>query len=104
MDEARLGEVEHDLLSWNILERTSAGELSPTRRFRAAMARAAMVLQQEEKGGARPGGHPILNTVTAALSDYPLPAGAVVEREHVAFVTTIEVASLPPAVREMLGV
>jgi hypothetical protein len=99
-----LGVVEQDLLSWGILERGREGGLSPTRRFRAAMARAAMLLQEEEKAGARPSGHPVLNAVTTALGSYPLPAGAAVERAHIAFVTTIEVESLPPAVRQMLGI
>lgn len=101
MDEARWDRVRADLVDWGILEPDRA---EVTRRFRGAIMRATIELQQEEKEGRRPAGHPVQNAVEGAFSHYPLPPGAVATSDHRAFVVALQVDALPPAVRQFLGV
>ena len=101
MDAAHLHGIERDLVAWGVLE--DEGAVQATRRFRAAMMRAAAALQANEKSPGQPSGHPVENVVRLALSDWTLPAGAILTSTHVAFVVALEIESLPPAVRELLG-
>ena len=98
MDEAKLRAAEEDLVAWGLLEPGPAGP-ALSRRFRGALARAAMALQAEA-----PGGHPVARAIERALADAPLPEGARPEEAHRALLVAVEVASLPPAVRDALGV
>jgi hypothetical protein len=101
MDESRLAQIQRDLVEWGIME---PARIEVTKRFRGAIMRATIGLQQEEQAGRRPAGHPVRNAVDGAFAAYPLPPGAVATDDHRAFVTAVEVAALPDAVRQMLGV
>lgn len=101
MDEAAIREVEEDLVDWGIVERAPALQL--TRRFRGALMRAFSRLQEEEQAGRRVEEDPIARAMEEALRDVPLPPGAVTDDAHRAFLVALHVASLPPAVRQLLG-
>lgn len=101
MDVDAIRAIEADLVAWGLLERDEA--LRPTRRFRGALARAAMELQEAEKAGRAPPGNPVENVVASALRDFPLPEGAVAGDRHRAFLVAVQVASLPEAARGLLG-
>lgn len=97
-------DVETDLVDWGILEPATAEVPVFTRRFRGALARAAARLQIEERGGARREGNPIANMIDEALTEFPLPPSAVLSEAHRILLVDIELRSLPPAVRSLLGV
>ena len=102
MDEAALARIEGELVEWGVLER--APELQITRRFRGALMRAAARLQAEEQAAGRPPAeNPVARAVEVAFSDYPFPPGVIAGDAHRRFLVAVEVASLPPAVRQMLG-
>jgi hypothetical protein len=102
VDEAALARVEGDLIGWGLLER--APSLQLTRRFRGALMRAAAKLQaQEQASGQPPAENPVARAVEVALEEYPLPPGAVASDAHRRFLVAVEIASLPPAVRGLLG-
>lgn len=101
MDDALIARIQGDLIDWGILERE---RVEVTRRFRGAIMRAAIELQEQEKSGRRPEGHAVRRAVELALRSYPLPPGAVATPDHESFVIATEVASLPEAVRNFLGV
>lgn len=100
MEETALLQAQEDLLSWGVLEASPV--LAPTRRFRAALARAAAELRVLEQAGTLPPGHPMERAVALALETYPLPPDAQVQREHRMLVVAVELASLPEAVRSFL--
>lgn len=100
MDETLVRAAQDDLRDWGIVE--EGPPLQPTRRFRAAMMRAAASLQAEEKEGKKRAGHPIEVTVIEALRQHPLPPGAQLRREHELFVVALQLASLPDAVLALL--
>lgn len=96
-------QAEQDLLSWGVLERRPHAVL--TRRFRAAIARAASELAQEElRTGERSASvaDPISVAVDRAFMHFPLPAGSRVRAEHRLFALGLEIASLPPAALELI--
>jgi hypothetical protein len=102
MNEPRWRTIEDDLVEWGLAEREGGVEMSP--RFRAALARAAKKLGEEERAGRAPEGSPLEGAVREALRGFPLPAGAEPGRDHVAFLVALEVAALPPEVRRLIGV
>lgn len=98
MDVEAVRKVEEELLAWGIVERRPHAVL--TRRFRAAIARAANELAQEEqRPGERPptASDPISTAVDRAFTHFPLPAGSRIGPEHRIFALGLEIASLPPA-------
>lgn len=95
-------EIERDLIEWGLIERGETLALS--KRFRGALMRAAAALQEEEKRGERREGNAVANAIGLALDAFPLPSGSVVTPTHRAFLVAVEIESLPPAVRQMLGV
>jgi len=94
-------QVRRELEDWGILE---PGRAEVTRRFRGAIMRASIELQEEEKRGRGPEGNPVRHAVERAFESYPLPPEALATLDHKAFVAAVEVASLPEAVRNFLGV
>lgn len=100
MDVASLAQVQADLVAWGLLEAARPDQLS--RRGRAAMARAAAFLREEEvQGRARPG-HPLLLTSEIVITGV-LPDGAKATVEHHRFLAAVELASLPEGIRGMFG-
>lgn len=101
VEEETLRAAEADLIAWGVLER--APDLQITRRFRGSLMRAAAKLQAEERAGAKRPGHPIEVSVAVALEDHPFPPGVVPRREHHLLLVGLQIASLPEAVRALLG-
>jgi len=102
MHQSELDATRDDLVAWGVLATPSTF----TRRFQAAMARAAAQLR--EAGGQERGSAAILATVKLALTDF-LPHDATGQRGvasdlHRRYVAGVHIASLPPAVRDVLGV
>lgn len=97
-----LEDIQSDLVAWGLLE---SGEGGPvwTRRFRGGVMREAARLAEEERAGRKPEGAPLENAVAGALASFPLPEGATVTREHSRFLYAVELASLPDAVRHLMG-
>jgi len=100
MDAERIERVADELVAWGVLERAPA--LAPTRRFRAALARAAASLQAREAAGEPIVGSAIQNVVEVALAAFPLPEGARPSPEHRKLLMAIELASLPEGVRSLV--
>lgn len=101
MDDDALVTMQAELVEWGLVELTPSGP-ALTRRFRGALARAAMLLREEEKAGRRPEGHPVARAIETALAGWELPAGASARRDHARFLTAIEIASLPEQVLALL--
>jgi hypothetical protein len=94
MDE--LAAVQADLVAWGVLE---AGAPLTTRRARAALARAATVLREEELAGQARPGHPLVLAAELALAELA-PAGRPTARHH-QMLAAAELASLPEGVQSM---
>ncbi|HLE48251.1 MAG TPA: hypothetical protein VI818_08140 [Candidatus Thermoplasmatota archaeon] len=91
-----------DLTEWGVLENGKPARF--TRRFQAALARAAAELQAAEAAGEGTGGPPVGNQVETALAAFLRGEGKRAGPEHRAFVRALHVMSLPGAVRKLLGV
>lgn len=96
-----IARVHADLIDWGILEPDAPVRI--TRRFRGALMRAAGELQAEEQSGKKRPGSPVETMVTLALSEYPLPPGASAREPHRKFLVAVQLASLPDAVRGLVG-
>lgn len=101
MDETAFAAARAELRDWGVLE-PGDGAPAVTRRFRGAIMRAAMRLQEEEKAGRAPDGHPVVRAVADALRAWPLPDGATATPAHERLVAAVELASLPEAVLALL--
>lgn len=93
--------IHEDLVAWEVLEPDAP--IRFTRRFRGALARAAAELQASERGGQGTGGDAIENQVETALGAFLQPSGKRAGPGHRRFVRAVHVASLPEAVRRILG-
>lgn len=98
MTEATLAQVQADLVAWGVLE---AGPPTPTRRARAALARAAQWLREEEVAGRPRPGHPLVLAAELALDELA-PTGQSTARHH-QMLAAAELASLPAAVQAFFG-
>jgi hypothetical protein len=98
MDAASVESTQADLVAWGVLE-APGGPL--TRRARAALARAASTLREEELAGQARPGHPLVLAAALAL-DGLAPAGAATARHH-QVLAAVELASLPEGVQGMFG-
>jgi hypothetical protein len=94
-------ELHRDLIDWQVLEPDAP--IRFTRRFRGAMARAAATLQAAEAAGHPPPGDPITQQVETALDLFLDPEGRRAGPGHRAFVRAVHIATLPEAVRRLLG-
>lgn len=94
--------IRADLAAWGVLE--SQGPPRFTRRFQGALARAAAGLQAVEVEGKEVPGNPVANQAEAALAAFLAGSGHPVTDGHRKFVTALQLALLPPAVRKALGV
>jgi hypothetical protein len=97
--DAELARTEAELLGWGLLE--PGPPLAWSRRLRGAVMRAAAGLQEAEATGRAPAGHPVLVALAAAL-EQSFPDLRVTPRHH-AFLAAVELAALPAAVRDLLG-
>ncbi|MES2155157.1 MAG: hypothetical protein V4510_08490 [bacterium] len=98
VDEAGLAEAQADLVAWGLLDDGVPVQVS--RRGRAALARAAAFLREEEVQGRPREGHPLLLTAEIAIAA-ALPEGASATVEHHRLLAAVELASLPEGVRGM---
>lgn len=98
-DPAALQRVQDDLVAWGVLE--GEGPPALTSRARAALARAAIALREQEVAGQAPTGHPVVLAAQLALRDLAPPHA--VMAGHARYVAAVELASLPDAVRRLLS-
>ncbi len=98
MDESNLPRVQADLVAWGLLDDGPPVQLS--RRGRAALARAAAFLREEEVAGRARPGHPLLLTAEIAVAA-AVPEGRIATPEHHRYLAAVELASLPEGVRGM---
>jgi hypothetical protein len=98
---AEPAELEQDLIEWGVLEPTPPARF--TRRFQGALARAASGLQAVEQAGEGAGGDAVGHQVDAALATFLGERGKEVRPGHRAFARAVHLASLPEAVRRILG-
>lgn len=98
---AEPAELEQDLIEWGVLE--PGPPVRFTRRFQGSLARAASALQAVEQAGQGAGGDVVGHQVDAALATFFGEEGAKVRPGHRAFARAVHLASLPEAVRRILG-
>lgn len=101
VNEERIQRAQSDLTAWGILE--SDEPVRFTRRFRGALARAALELQAAEREGRAPDGPALRVQVETALQAF-LDGVAEAGPEHRAFAVAVHLSSMPEAVRRTLGV
>lgn len=94
-------ELRQDLVAWGVLEPDAP--IRFTRRFQGALARAASALQAVEQAGQGASGDVVGHQVDAALGTFLGESGGEVGPGHRAFVRAVHLASLPDAVRRILG-
>jgi len=92
--------VRRDLVTWGVLEPDDPVRF--TRRFRGALARAAASLQGRKEAG-ETGLRAVEGQVDLALDDLVEADDAGLSDRHRRFVVALQVTSLPPSVRSVLG-
>lgn len=102
MDAASIDAAADELVEWGILERADA-RLALTRRFRGALARAAGQLQESDTSAPVAGAEAMRRAAALALVQFPRPPASALRAEHATLIAAVELASLPDAVREVLG-
>ncbi len=98
VDELSLAQTQADLVAWGLLD--YGPPVALTRRGRAALARAAAFLREEELAGRARTGHPLVLAAEIAVAA-AVPDGVVASPEHHRYLAAVELASLPEGVREM---
>ena len=93
--------LHQDLVEWGVLE--PGIPVRFTRRFQAALARAAAHLQAAERNGQKTDGDALSTQVEAALTDFLEKEGKRCGPGHVRFARAVHLLGLPPAARAALG-